>query len=241
MIEIIPAIIPQNFSDLEEKMSAVSGLVTQVQVDVCDGVFVGEKSWPYKKIPDPDLTAILKEEKGFPFWESLDFEVDLMVSNPENIWRDWLIAGANRIIIHFESASNPLSLVKTMRENIPSGESFLHVDIGVALNVDTPNEKIYEIVPEVDLIQFMGIAKIGFQGEPFDNRVLEKISDLRRKFPDVTISVDGGVSKKNAHELISAGAERLVAGSAIFSSENVAEALEELQNLAGGAEVNEEN
>ena len=77
----------------------------------------------------------------------------------------------------------------------------------------------------------MGIEKIGFQGEPFDERVLDQIKALRKQFPEVTISVDGAVDFDTAPELIEAGANRLVAGSAIFNGPDISGAINEFQNL----------
>src|SRR3989338_570743 len=82
----------------------------------------------------------------------------------------------------------------------------------------------------IDFAQFMGIEKIGFQGQLFDERVLGKIADLRERFPKVIISVDGGVNMKNAPRLIKAGANRLVSGSTIFESDNIKDAIEKLKN-----------
>lgn len=231
MVEIIPAIIPKSFSHLNEKMSLVSEIVPIVQIDVMDGVFVPEKSWPYIKNPDPDFTSILKEENGFPFWETIDFEVDMMISNPKENWEKWLTAGAKRIIVHVESTKNLKNFFETVKRDLPSEDSLLYTEIGVAINIDTPNEEIYPLLTSVDFVQFMGIAKIGFQGQPFDERVLAKISDLRGKYPNVTISVDGGVNKENAVSLVKAGASRLVVGSAIFETENIADTLMDFQGL----------
>ena len=231
MVEIIPAIIPKSFSHLKEKMSLVSELVPIVQIDVTDGIFVPEKSWPYVKNPDPDFTSILKEENGFPFWETIDFEVDLMVSNPEQVWQNWLTAGAKRVIIHAESGKNLKNLFETIKKRLPSEDSLLYTEVGVAINIDTPNEEIYPLLSSVDFVQFMGIAEIGYQGQPFDDRVIAKISDLRGKYPNATISIDGGVNKDNALRLTQAGANRLVVGSAIFESENISETLLDFQSL----------
>lgn len=231
MVEIIPAIIPKSFADLKEKMSLVSELVPIAQIDVMDGIFVTSKSWPHMRNPDPDFTAILKEENGFPFWETIDFEVDLMVSNPEQVWQNWLLAGAKRIIIHAESSKNLRGLFDVIKKKLPSEDSLLYTEVGVALNIDTPNEQIYPLLSSVDFVQFMGIAKIGFQGEPFDERVIAKIADLRGKYPNATISIDGGVNKENAVKLVKAGVNRLVVGSALFGSENISEELMNFQSL----------
>ena len=162
-----------------------------------------------------------------------------MVKHPENIIDDWVATGAKRIIIHIESTPDTLSLVRKIRQEYQyKNESSYGIEIGVALNIDTPNEEVYDILnaleedgAPIDLVQFMGIENIGYQGEPFDERVFEKIRDLREKFPDTIISIDGGVSLENASELIKAGANRLVSGSAIFESGDIAGTIEVFQNL----------
>ena len=77
----------------------------------------------------------------------------------------------------------------------------------------------------------MGIAKIGYQGQPFDSRVVAKIEDLRERYPDVTISVDGGVNFESAPKLIAAGVTRLVSGSTILNSKNIEETIYQLKSL----------
>ena len=240
MIEIIPAILPEDIDDLREKLSLVSGIAPLAQIDVCDGKFTPTKTWPYKKGVDETFLRIVGQEEGFPFWDSIDFEADLMVKHPENIIDDWISAGAKRIVIHIESTPDPLSLFRKIRQEYgSSSEASYGVEIGAALNIETPNEEIYDILsevddggaPTIDFVQFMGIENIGYQGEPFDERVLEKIRDLREMYPNTIISVDGGVSLENAAELIEAGANRLVSGSAIFESGDIAEAIETFQNL----------
>ena len=80
----------------------------------------------------------------------------------------------------------------------------------------------------IDFVQFMGIDNVGFQHQEFNDQVLEKISDLRGMYPNIHISVDGGVSFDNASELISAGATRLISGSTIFESDDIAKAIDDL-------------
>lgn len=232
MIEIIPAIIPKNFRDLEKKMSQVSGVVPLVQIDILDGKLTPKPSWPYfDSKEDPDFIAIKKEEKDFPFWESLDFEVDLMVKSPENIWFDWIIAGAKRIIFHFESTEKIPELVEKFRIETVSKESAMYVELGIALDIATPNEKIYPLIENIDFVQFMGIDKIGFQGQPFDERVLVKIQDFKKQYANMTVSVDGGVNLLSAPKLVSAGADRLVSGSAIFESGNIRETIDKFKQI----------
>ena len=106
-----------------------------------------------------------------------------------------------------------------------------NVEIGVALNTTTPIETIKPIISKVDFIQCMGIEKIGYQGEPFDERVLEQISELRKIYPELIISVDGSVNETTAPLLVKAGANRLVVGSAIMNSYDVRETIREFESL----------
>lgn len=232
MIEIIPAIMPKSLSDLRDKMSLVSGLVPMVQVDIMDGAFVPNKTWPYIRKPDPDFARILKEEDGFPYWQELDFEADLMVSDPDLVSPEWISVGAKRIIIHVESTDHVEKTIQKVKKLLPMKDSFLYTEVGVALNPATDSKQIEPLIDQVDFVQCMGIAKIGFQGQEFDERVLEKIARLRSTHPNVTISVDGGVSLDTAPALIEAGANRLVVGSAIFGSENISKTIEEFLALA---------
>ena len=81
MIEIIPAILPKNYEDLKNKIALVRGIVPVVQIDICDGIFVPSKTWPFSTggAEDYNFHRILNEEEGMPFWEDIDFEFDLMV------------------------------------------------------------------------------------------------------------------------------------------------------------------
>lgn len=105
------------------------------------------------------------------------------------------------------------------------------IEVGIALDTTTPNEKVYPLVEKIDFVQFMGIEKIGYQGQDFDARVLEKIANLREKFKRVIISVDGSVNLETAPKLIEAGANRLVSGSAIFESNDIKKTIEQLKKV----------
>jgi ribulose-phosphate 3-epimerase len=238
MIEVLPAIIPESFEDLSYKMSQVKGIVKLVQVDVCDGRFVPSKSWPYVGDYENDFERMTNiEEEGFPFWESMDFEADMMVKDPEEVAEKWIKAGAKALVLHIESSSKILDLVKDLRKiHGYFADSIAGIEIGIAIGIDTPNEELdvfLEQTPEgktlIDFVQFMGIKKIGYQGQPFDEKVLDKIADLRKKYPSVLISVDGGVNFDTYQDLVEAGANKLISGSALYESENIKKAWEEMK------------
>lgn len=222
MIEIIPAIMPKNYDDLVEKIGLFAGVVPLVQIDIMDGKFVPNRTWPYNP-GDQHFEKISREEEGMPEWETIYFEADLMVQNPEEVVGQWVMAGAQRIIIHGEGIHN----FDTIRDIVPKGT----IELGIALNPSTPLSSIEPYLGRVDFVQCMGIARIGFQGEPFDERVLEQIRSLRALRPDMPISVDGAVNFETAEMLVEAGATRLVSGSAILKSADVSSAVENLRDL----------
>lgn len=234
MSEIIPAIIPKSFSDLNEKLSLVKGFAPLVQIDVLDGKFTSQRSWPYIFSPDPDFVKIIREEEGFPFSDNFEFEIDLMVADPESHFQEWISAGARRLIPHIESFENSDSAactVKRFKEQFTSVDSILALEIGMAINIETPNESLDPLILDVDFVQCMGIQDIGSQGQPFNDRVLEKVKELHSKYPDLTISIDGGVNADSIPLLVEAGAKRFVVGSAIFGSDDIPATIEELKNL----------
>jgi len=210
-MEIIPAILPRDFSEIVEKIDLIKGIASFVQIDICDGKFVKSNTWPYRK-QDDNFERILKEEIGMPEWESMNYEFDLMIQNPnEDDARKWLSAGAERLVLHYES-SDDLNPVISVLENL--------VEIGIAINTSTDINEIKKYSDKVQFIQCMGIRKIGYQGQDFDSDIINKIKDIKIQFPNHKVSVDGGVSLENAHLLKHIGVDRLIVGSAIFDNTN---------------------
>lgn len=231
-MEIIPAVLPKNYEDLKSKVAQVKGLVSTVQLDICDGKFVKNTSWPYDEMErlDSYFQNILREEDGLPFWEEIDYELDLMISSAHENFDLFLKLGAKRIIFHVEAEGD----IQEFKEFLEGIDLYVrdNTQIGIAINTTTLLSTIYPLVHHVDFVQCMGIEKIGYQGEPFDERVLEQIKSLRKDYPDLIISVDGGVNFDTAPQLIEAGADRLVVGSTIFNSVDIIGAIKELENLS---------
>ncbi len=235
MTEIIPALMPKKFTELEMYAKQFQGIVDSVQIDVMDGEFVPEVSWPYKEVGilEGTFKEIVGQERKLPEIDTLNYELDLMIQNPEKGIKSWMHTGASRAIFHIESISDYEWFWKNLAHvKAPFPELGVKgVEIGLALNIETQNEEIYPHIEKIDFVQCMGIAKIGFQGQPFDDKVLPKIEDLRKRFPELIISVDGGVSLETAPRLIEAGANRLVSGSAILKSDDVEKTINEFQGL----------
>ncbi len=221
MIEIIPAIMPNDYEDLSDNIGLFVGVAPLVQLDIMDGKFVPARTWPHNP-GDRHFALITNEEEGLPHWEDVDVEVDLMIENPELWVPKWVATGARRIIVHVESIRN----FDTIRNAVPS-----LIEFGLAINTTTPLSSLEPYFDRIDFVQCMGIARIGFQGEAFDERVLEHVRAIRTAHPDLPISIDGAVSAETAKRLVDAGATRLVSGSAILKSGDVAGAVEMMRDL----------
>ena len=231
MIEIIPAILPKDYDDMKDKIALVRGIVPLAQIDICDGVFVPSKTWPFsgEGLHDFNFLKILNEEEGMPFWEDIDFELDLMVADAVENFDIYTKLSPKRIIFHIEAVGD-LEEFKHFVEGI---DVYVRdaIQIGVAINTSTPIEQMFPLVNYIDFVQCMGIAKIGYQGEPFDEKVVDNIKALKEKYPDLIISVDGAMNYETAQKVAKAGAERITAGSTIFKSEDIRNTIAELENL----------
>lgn len=228
MTEVIPAVLAEDYSELTEKLSKFVNITKLVQIDICDGKFVPSVSWPMGRKDEYNVQAILDEEEGMPYWEQLDYEFDLMVINAHRQFDFFSKLGAKRIIFHLEAETE-----SSFKEFLESLDPYFkdNIDIGIAINSTTNINKLEPFINCVDFVQCMGIEKIGYQGEPFDERVLKQIKDLRLKYPELKISVDGAVNENTAPLLVEAGVNRLVIGSALMQSYDIRETIREFENL----------
>lgn len=228
MTEIIPAVLAKDINDLRQKIANVVNISHIVQIDMCDGKFVESQSWPMQRDDIASTSLILEEEEGMPYWENLDFEFDLMIKDAIKQFDFFVRLGAKRIIFHLE-AENELELKDFINSIDPYTRE--NLEIGIAINTTTNIEKLDSLINSIDFVQCMGIEHLGFQGEPFDERVLVQIKDLKSKYSDLIISVDGSVNEETAPLLVEAGANRLVAGSVLMRSFDVRETIKELEEL----------
>jgi ribulose-phosphate 3-epimerase len=148
----------------------------------------------------------------------MDYEIDLMVQNPLEDAERWVRAGAKRLIFHIESEGVVETIQMLKTDHLYNVMDDL-LEVGVAINIDTPIFALENIIDDVSVVQCMGIARIGFQHEKFDERVLEKVKEIKSKYPEILVSVDGGVDLENLQSLIDAGVDRFVAGHAVFQGE----------------------
>ncbi len=236
MIDIIPAIMPKTFEELFDLATKIEGLVPLAQIDIMDGRFVPSKSWPYENgFPerDEDFMALTRQEDGLPYWETLDYELDLMIAEPERHLDEWTPLGASRLIIHAEAVKSwdTLFALDIMNSEARKIGDDIVIAMGISFGSETDISEFEEYIEYFDFVQCMGIEKIGFQGQPFDENVLAQINKIRSMYPNMPISVDGGVNMNTAKELVQAGATRLIAGSAIYKAENIEEAIGKLESI----------
>ncbi len=240
MAEIIPAVLPKNYEDLKNKIALVRNTCKLVQVDICDGVHVKNLTWPFlsSAVADGDFMGneldanfqrILNEQEGMPFWEDIDFELDLMVLGAVENFDIYTKLGPKRIIFHLEAVGD-LTEFKNFIEGIDNYVRDI-IDLGVAISPNADVSQVFSLANSVDFIQVMGIDHEGVQGEEFDPKCLEHIKILKEKFPDLIVSVDGGVNFETAPSLIEAGVDRLVIGSAIFNTSDIIDTIEQFREL----------
>ena len=222
MAEIIPAIIPIGIRDLTYKLSQVKGVVKRVQIDIVDGRYAPKASWPFNGNDDAEFRQIKTQEKGLPFWEDFEFEIDLMVKSPELIIDDWINAGAETLIIHSGSTDDLAGIFASAKEK--------GVHVALALKPSADISLIAPFINDAAFIQVMGNNLIGENGRPLTEEALETIRVVTQTYPDATIGVDIGVNKETIGKLIEAGASRFACGSAIFDALSVKEAIEELKH-----------
>ncbi|MBP9818543.1 MAG: hypothetical protein KBC87_01100 [Candidatus Pacebacteria bacterium] len=232
---VTPAILPTDYKDLTSKLHKITSIVDWVQIDVVDGEYAPNKTWPFTEEANGMFTSIVKQDEPMPYWDDMSFEIDLMVKNPAFEVDRWIAAGAMRLVVHLDSIEYDafLDLARNIEEKgvemvlgfgVDSSLEKLkkYIDAAEGTNVEVNTIKNNKVI---NWIQCMGIEKIGFQAQPFDVRVLENIKKIKEMYPAMMISVDGGVNLHTAPQLVEAGADRLVVGSALFTSDSISDTL----------------
>lgn len=222
MSNIVPAVLEKTYGKIKWRVSQVVNTVPLVQLDICDGRYVDTKTYPYSD--DFNLENLERETEGMPFWQEIDYELDLMVLNPFEEMEKFLAMSPSRIIFHLKSVKDNLDEFIKFKDEYSN-----YISIGLAIEQDDNTGEAHEFIAEANFVQCMGIARVGRQGQAFDKKVFELIKEIKSKFPEKEIQVDGGVNTSNISELENAGVSNLIVGSAIFKSENPKLAIEELK------------
>lgn len=217
MSAIVPAVLPKSREELEDKLARLDGLASAIQLDIVDGHFASPASWPYTEAGTGGTPAT---EETLPYLGHFNFELDLMVADPGRVAGSWIDQGITRLTIHAESAHDLPKLLEEFKVTYGHDKGFAPnlLSIGLAINAGTELSLIEPYLDRADYVQFMGIATIGRQGEPFDTRALHKVKSFHKKYPDMPMQVDGAVNLTTAPQLLDAGVTRLIIGSALWKA-----------------------
>ena len=213
-VKIAPSILSADFSKMGEEVQSLElAGADLVHCDVMDGVFVNNITFGIKMVED-----IRKKT-------SLPLDCHLMIVHPEKYVERFAKAGADIITVHYEACQDNL---KEVLELIKS----TGVKCGAVINPDTPVEKIKDVILLCDMVLVMSVFP-GFGGQKFIPSALDKLREIRAIIDasgrNIDLQIDGGVTAENVEEIKAAGANVIVAGSAVFKAENRAEMIARLK------------
>jgi len=210
---IAPSILSADFANLQRDVEMINGSeATYFHVDIMDGVFVPNISFGL-----PVLAAINRHA-------SKPLDVHLMIEQPERYIKDFRAAGADILTVHLEASRH---LHRSLQAIKAEG-----MKAGVALNPHSPVSLLKDVIQDCDLVCLMSVNP-GFGGQSFIEKTYDKITELKAMIvaagSNTLIEIDGGVNKDNAAALKAAGADVLVAGSAVFKADDPVQMIQTLQ------------
>ncbi|MFZ2593507.1 MAG: hypothetical protein WAX38_01895 [Minisyncoccia bacterium] len=216
---ITPSVLVGTKSAYEMGLATILSLHDSIHIDVCDGVFTPDTTYPYSDVAKYDMA----EHGVIP--QGIFTEAHLMVLDPFQIGCEYARKGVTRLIAHREVFESDEDVLKTFDMWQSRG-----AESALSILFETPIETILSLArhPLVKHIQLMSISPIGVQGTLFDPRTLEKIKLLRSAVPECVITIDGGMNRDTICPVLRAGANRCVIGSAIIKQQDPVRAYEGL-------------
>lgn len=226
MIKIIPAIMSDSLEEFKKELGKVWSVVSRVQVDVIDGKFAERKTMGPEELNMIDTVVA--------------FDVHLMVEKPEEWVSRCAMGGVDRVFGQVEKMEDVVAFVGDVQAE--------GMAVGLAYDMDTSLDGLKEVIDNLDAVLLLAV-KAGKQGQEFDEKVLEKIKEVRELSKKITLVIDGGLNEEKIKKCLAASwAEEMeeetwernailmdfVVGSELWKAENVKKRLEELQRLEGG-------
>lgn len=210
---IAPSMLSADFLHLEKDVEMVNRYADIFHLDIMDGVFVPNLSYGF-----PIVEAIASRAEK-------PLDVHLMIVQPERYVDRFAAIGANMISFHLNATENPSAVLAQIRNH--------GVGAGLVINPDIPVEELYPYLKECDFVMLMGVYA-GFGGQKYIPETTQRIRSLKneilRQGLDVKIEVDGGVTPENVSEIVGAGVDIVVAGSAVFKSSDPAAVIDGMRN-----------
>jgi len=204
---VVPSINTDNFEEVQRRIKLIEPYVDWVHLDIADGTFTKNTTWHNAK----DLNFLET---------SLNIEVHLMINDIDHRINEWFVSGVKRIFFHLGASHDPDFVIEQCKKN--------NIEAGIAISPDESWTKPAHFKGKVNIFQILGVHA-GPAGQKATEETFERIKEMKKFCPSCIIEVDGGMNEETVKKAREAGADIIVAASAIFNSNNIEKAIHALE------------